>query len=80
MEPKIAQIGPYVVELEEGKQYSWCTCGLSKSQPFCDHSHRIAGEFKSLKFIAEKAGKAYLCGCKRSNNKPYCDGTHNKLK
>ena len=24
------------VDVEEGKTYYWCTCGRSKSQPFCD--------------------------------------------
>ena len=35
-EPICAQKGPYVVTLEEGKKYGWCTCGLSEKQPFCD--------------------------------------------
>lgn len=34
--PVVAQAGPYKVTLEEGKRYSWCTCGLSEKQPFCD--------------------------------------------
>jgi len=42
-EPTIAQRGPYPVELEAGKSYSWCACGLSANQPFCDGSHRGSG-------------------------------------
>ena len=38
-EPKIAQKGPYRVELMATYRYGWCACGLSKSQPFCDGSH-----------------------------------------
>ena len=38
--PHIAQTAPYKVELEAGKTYFWCACGQSKSQPFCDGSHK----------------------------------------
>jgi CDGSH-type Zn-finger protein len=78
MEPNIAQKGPFVVELEEGKSYYWCACGRSKNQPFCDGSHKTTG-FTPVNFTAKSSGKTYLCGCKHSNNKPYCDGTHRTL-
>jgi CDGSH-type Zn-finger protein len=29
---------PFAVEV--GKNYSWCSCGKSEKQPFCDGSHR----------------------------------------
>ena len=29
------------------KTYLWCTCGMSKNQPFCDGSHAKT-EFKPL--------------------------------
>ena len=47
-EPVCAQKAPYGVELAAG-DYSWCACGLSKKQPFCDGSHKTT-EFKPLKF------------------------------
>ncbi|HNX43378.1 MAG TPA: CDGSH iron-sulfur domain-containing protein [Bacteroidales bacterium] len=78
MEPKIAQKGPFAVDLEEGQTYHWCACGRSQNQPFCDGSHEGTG-FTPVVFTPEKGGKAYLCGCKHSKNKPYCDGTHNTL-
>ena len=28
--------GPYKVKVDKDKTYSWCTCGLSMKQPFCD--------------------------------------------
>ena len=62
---------PVVVELEAGKEYWWCACGRSASQPFCDGSHEGTG-------IEPKSGKAWLCQCKRTANPPYCDGSHNK--
>ena len=33
-EPKIAAKQPAAVQLEAGKTYAWCACGLSKNQPF----------------------------------------------
>lgn len=70
---------PYGVELKKGKEYSWCTCGLTKTEPFCDTSHREKTELKSLKFQVDENKTYWLCGCKQSKNKPFCDGTHKKL-
>ena len=46
------------IKLKAGKKYSICSCGLSKSLPFCDNSHREFNaqndtEFKSVKIIPE---------------------------
>ena len=49
--PTSPQNSPYKVKVEKGKTYSWCSCGLSKKQPFCDSSHR-GGAFKSVKYLA----------------------------
>ena len=32
--PACPQNGPYVVMVEQGREYLWCACGLSKSQPW----------------------------------------------
>lgn len=76
--PKIAQRLPYTVELEEGRKYAWCACGLSQSQPFCDGSHK-GSAFSPIVFTAEKSGTAFLCGCKHSKDGQFCDGTHKGL-
>ena len=76
--PKIAQRDPYAIELEEGKNYAWCTCGLSSKQPLCDGSHK-GTEFSPMVFRATEGGTAYLCGCKHTQNGPFCDGTHSSL-
>ena len=76
--PKIANKGPYPVEVEAGKTYYWCACGCSKNQPFCDGSHRDTS-FQPVAYTADKTETVYFCGCKRSGTRPLCDGTHNKL-
>jgi len=78
MDPKIAQRGPFTVDLESGKNYHWCACGQSKNQPYCDGSHK-GTEFTPIAFASKETETAHLCGCKHSKNKPYCDGTHTKL-
>ena len=77
-EAKIAQKGPYAVNVEAGKTYHWCACGRSKNQPFCDGSHVKVG-IDPVAFSAERSETVYLCGCKRTGNKPFCDGTHSSL-
>ncbi|CAO4840037.1 MAG: hypothetical protein CNLJKLNK_00437 [Holosporales bacterium] len=62
--------------LEEGKTYYWCTCGLSKNDPFCDGAHKGTGQ-KSLPFQVQETCTQKLCGCKKTQNPPYCDGSHN---
>jgi len=75
---KIAQKGPYKVELKKNETYAWCRCGRSDNQPFCDGSHQVTN-LKPEVFKAEKDETAFLCGCKQTKHAPYCDGTHRKL-
>jgi CDGSH-type Zn-finger protein len=77
METPQSGFTPIAVDLEEGKNYAWCACGKSSSQPFCDGSHAGSGITPKL-FKVEKAGTYHLCTCKKSANAPYCDGTHRK--
>ncbi len=76
-DPVSPQNSPYAVDVEAGKQYYWCACGMSKNQPFCDGSHQ-GSEFQPLAYTAEENGKVYFCGCKKTGNQPLCDGSHNK--
>jgi CDGSH-type Zn-finger protein len=75
----VAQETPIKVDLEEGQKYAWCSCGLSDGQPFCNGSHKEAGEFKPNVFVAETSESRALCACKQTKNAPFCDGSHNTL-
>ena len=76
-EPTIAQKAPYTEELEQGT-YWWCACGKSKTQPFCDGSHKDTG-FTPVKLEITETTRVWLCGCKHSGDKPFCDGAHKSL-
>ncbi len=77
-EPTIAAREPAVLELDPG-EYWWCTCGLSKSQPFCDGSHK-GTEFLPKQILITEKQTVALCQCKHTSNPPFCDGTHQHLK
>lgn len=76
-EPVIAQKTPYVLQMKPGTFY-WCACGKSKSQPFCDGSHK-GSTFSPLKAEITEEKTVAWCGCKHSKNAPFCDGSHSKL-
>ena len=70
-----ATLDALTVELEKGKDYLWCACGRSKSQPFCDGSHH-GTRIKPQKFTAKRTGKVKLCNCKATKKSPFCDDSH----
>lgn len=73
--PVRASDTPFAVAVEEGKKYSWCSCGRSGKQPFCDGSHK-GSEFSPVRFTATESKKLYFCGCKLTASQPLCDGSH----
>ena len=75
---EIAAKSPFAVAVEPGNDYYWCACGKSKSQPFCDGSHK-GSEFTPHKYTARESTIVYFCGCKHSATPPLCDGTHRSL-
>ncbi len=76
--PTIAGRIPIPTQLEAGKTYYFCTCGLSQNQPFCDSSHRDT-DFSPKAFAVDESKAHYLCACKQSADLPFCDGTHSTL-
>lgn len=76
--PAIAAYESRAVDVEAGKTYSWCACGKSQSQPFCDGSHKGTA-FTPVAYTAPKTCRVFFCQCKHSNKKPLCDGTHSKI-
>ena len=75
---EIAGKEPIGIEVEKGKDYWWCQCGKSKSQPFCDGSHK-GTEFQPQQYTANKTATIWFCACKQTANAPLCDGSHTKL-
>lgn len=76
--PHIAARAPIAVDVEAGKTYWWCACGLSRTQPFCDGSHK-GSTFTPVQWQAATSEKKWFCACKQTATAPFCDGTHKKL-
>lgn len=71
----VPRVGPYQIDepIFGAKNYFWCSCGMSKQQPFCDSSH-VGTSFKPIKFsLDQRTSVMHLCGCKLSTNAPFCD-------
>lgn len=83
--PKIVTKAPMKVEVEAGKKYFWCSCGLSQKQPFCDGAHKAhnnadgSSKMKSVIYEASENKVVYFCGCKHSKKGVLCDGAHSTL-
>jgi len=76
-QPNICQRSPLVQKVEPGT-YWWCACGLSKTQPFCDGSHK-GTEFSPKEVEITEAKPVAWCMCKHSRNGAYCDGSHKRV-
>lgn len=66
---------PEKITVTEGTK-AWCTCGLSKTQPYCDGSHQSTDKKPLVEIIKEPTDK-YICVCGKTKNTPFCDGSHN---
>ncbi|XP_072760781.1 uncharacterized protein [Anoplolepis gracilipes] len=72
---------PFRIRLEAGRNYSWCLCGQSKSQPFCDGTHKnifLKIQLRPIRFSVAETKEYWLCNCKQTSNRPFCDGTHKR--
>ncbi|KTD62031.1 CDGSH iron-sulfur domain-containing protein [Legionella spiritensis] len=75
-EPEDPPFFPIAFDVEAGKEYRWCGCGLSTNQPFCDRDN--CGE-KSVPYKAILTETVYFCGCRHTKDPPLCDGSHARL-
>ena len=68
------------MKLEAGKQYLYCSCGLTNTQPFCDNSH-LGTPFEPIPFKAKNQVNSLICLCRRAGpgSLPYCDGNHSHV-
>ena len=79
--PRLASCEPVEIQVEAGKVYKWCSCGLTATEPFCDNAHRkIEGKpFRSIKVMFDKPQTVLFCRCRRTKTPPFCDDTHLKI-
>jgi mannose-6-phosphate isomerase-like protein (cupin superfamily)/CDGSH-type Zn-finger protein len=76
--PTIAYRKGFYHEVKAGERYLWCSCGRSKTQPFCDGSH-AGTDFLPVLFKAKQDEDVIFCGCKHTRTGPFCDGAHSNL-
>ncbi|KAK4024478.1 CDGSH iron-sulfur domain-containing protein 3, mitochondrial-like [Daphnia magna] len=72
---------PFKFMCEKGKAYMWCSCGHSKTQPFCDGTHKspfLNIKLRPVRFVPEETKEYWFCNCKQTNSRPFCDGSHRK--
>jgi CDGSH-type Zn-finger protein len=74
----VAGKAPIGIAVEAGKDYWWCACGKSASQPFCDGSHK-GSSFSPVKWTATESKQAFFCACKQTATQPLCNGAHKAL-
>jgi len=73
---------PLKINVKAGCLYTWCGCGLARTQqPLCDGTCEVLYMKKVMKggpvkYIAPENKDVWFCNCKQTNNKPFCDGTH----
>ncbi|KAJ3266825.1 Ragulator complex protein lamtor2 [Chytriomyces hyalinus] len=83
LKPCVPSYGPVTMRnMTMGETKLWCTCGLSKKQPWCDNSHK-GTRFRPLKWTVggtKKDGGSQtlysICNCKYTMDPPYCDASH----
>ncbi len=50
--PKISQKSPYISDEKAGRK-TFCTCGLSSKNPYCDGSHKGTGFSPEIVILEE---------------------------
>lgn len=64
-------------DVKPGQIKLWCSCGLSKKQPWCDGSHKGI-DFKPVKWKVPENQKMFsICNCKYTKVPPFTDAPKN---
>lgn len=66
---------PYEFKVKAGVKYEFCTCGVSKVQPICDHSNHPGG-LEPTVMVFENDEVVQICGCGKTKTSALCDGSH----
>lgn len=82
-----AQLGSVPRTLEPGAAMWLCTCGASKSYPFCDGSHRGVNAREGTTFAPRKVANEtaekkthYVCACGHGTPEGMCRGAHKAVR
>ncbi len=74
--PVLGPLHSEKVFLNQGEEVWWCSCGRSKTPPFCDGAHEGLPAFEPVKFVAPETKMYSFCLCRYTNKQPLCDGEH----
>ncbi len=77
-EPRIRGLKSLRILMEPG-EYKYCACGRTKTNPFCDGSHREDTEFKPIPVSIKFKYEVKWCDCRHSKKLPFCDNSHRVL-
>ena len=79
--PRITACEPISIRVEPDKIYSWCSCGLTEKEPFCDSNHKkvIGTPFRSVKVMFAQEQDVLFCRCRQTKTPPFCDDSHESI-
>lgn len=63
----------FSLNVQQGRRYLLCTCGLSSKKPLCDGAHAGSGKLPNF-YTATETGPVSICCCYQTSTKPLCDG------
>lgn len=63
----------YTIEVQQGRRYLLCQCGLSHKKPFCDGSHAGSGKLPYF-YTPTETGPVNVCCCDETSTMRLCDG------
>jgi CDGSH-type Zn-finger protein len=73
--PAIAYRKGFYYEVKADRRYLWCSCGRSKTQPFCDPSH-AGTNFLPIAFTARQDKGGQLLRPQAHDDRPIVRGSN----